>query len=864
MSSLFRSVPESSDRETSRYFTGHRRLGLAPRTDRLAAGNRSRTRAIVLLAAALVLAASPAHAQSCSSTSTLLAALPAWNVPLDRRVSLHVRDISLRDALDRVSADARIKLSYASEAIPLDNRVCAAFDSIPLGEALGLLLRGTSVFPIAAGGEHVVLTPSETPGTTEPSVHVPRILDRVVVTGSAIEAPVRRLTVAMNVVTGAQLSRYAEGNLAQALSDIVPGLWVWQSAPTSLVAHYGSIRGTSSFGSSYPKIYVDGIELANPLLITQFTPEVVERIEVIRGPQGAALYGTDAISGVINIVTRHDGANGGPRTLARSSVGAASSAFVPRSAITQDHALTVREGSGAQSGSVSFTSGGVGEYLPGAFVRHMTGNAGFRMVRSRLIATGTARIYASESADPASPLFRDSVSAARVGLVVPQSVQEYTLGGSATIVQSERWTHAIVAGFDGSRLTNLADYHSPLPSASGADLGLAGGNANLGTLRVSSIAKLGDAEKLATTLTFAGENSLLDFRSQPDTTQVTGASVTRVVQRWTSAGVAQANVSWRDAAFLTSGLRVERNDAVGSNRTLSVLPMVGVAMLRDYGPLTVKLRSAYGSGIRPATTPIRQTAWFNAGGQTRDLNLAPEEQAGIETGLDVYVGKTFGAQVTRFDQLASGLIQRVGYAMGGDQSQALSAGGYPLSQHVAPDDRRIAYVLQNVGEITNRGWEFRSELNLASLALTGTFSTVDSRVRKVASGYVGDLQVGDRMLEVPARTGSVSAAWIGGGWTSSVAASRSWDWIDYDRIALAGAFSNSSQADAELVGQELRNYWLKYSGVTRLRASLGRSLYRGLSMRLSGENLLNRQHGEPDNATVVPGRTLSFGLRATM
>ena len=773
-----------------------------------------------------------------------------------------MRDISLREALDRVSADARIRLSYASEAIPLDNRVCAAFDSIPLGEALGLLLRGTPVFPIAAGGEHVVLTPSETPGTAEPE-HVPRILDRVVVTGSAIEAPVRRLTVAMNVITGAQLSRYAEGNLAQALSDMVPGLWVWQSAPTSLVAHYGSIRGTSSFGSSYPKIYVDGIELANPLLITQFTPEVVERIEVIRGPQGAALYGTDAISGVINIVTRHDGANGGPRTLARSSVGAASSAYVPRSAITQDHAFTIREGSGAQSGSVSFTSGGVGEYLPGAFVRHATGNAGLRVVRSRLIATGTARIFASESADPSSPLFRDSVSAARAGLVIPQSVQEYTLGGSATIVQSERWTHAIVAGFDGSRLSNLADYHSPLPSASGSDVGLAGGNANLGTLRVSSIAKLGDAERLATTLTFAGENSLLDFRSQPDTTQVTGGSVSHVVRRWTSAGVAQANVSWRDAAFLTSGLRVERNDALGSNRTVSVLPMVGAAVLRDYGPLTVKLRSAYGSGIRPATTPIRETAWFNPSGQARSLNLAPEEQAGIETGLDIYVGKTFGAQVTRFDQLASGLIQRVGYAMAGDQSQAL-AGGYPPPQHVAPEDRRIAYVLQNVGEITNRGWEFRSELNIASLALSGTFSTVDSRVRKVASGYVGDLQVGDRMLEVPARTGSVSAAWIGGGWTSSVAASRSWDWIDYDRIALAGAFSNSAQADAELVGQELRNYWLKYSGVTRLRASLGRSLYRGLSATVSGENLLNRQHGEPDNATVVPGRTLSFGLRATM
>jgi outer membrane receptor protein involved in Fe transport len=751
----------------------------------------------------------------------------------------------------------------------LDSRVCASFDSIPVGEALGLLLRGAPVLPVSAGGEHVVLVPAATPGGSAKE-RIPRILDRVVVTGGAVEAPARNLTVAMNVVTGAQLSRYAEGNLAQALSDVVPGLWVWQSAPTSLLAHYGSIRGTSSFGSSYPKIYVDGIELANPLLMTQFTPEMVERIEVIRGPQGAALYGTDAISGVINIVTRHDGSNGGAATVARTAVGAAASAYVPRSAITQDHAITIREGSSAQSGSASFTSGGVGEYLPSAFARHTTGIAGFRLVRSKLIVSGTGRIFASESADPSSPLFRDSVSATRAGLVIPQSVREYTLGGSATIVQSERWTHAIVAGFDGSRLSNLPDYHTPLPSASAPDLGTVGGNANLATLRLSSIAKLGNPDNLATTLTFSGENSLLDFRSQPETTYTPtgGSTASSVVRRWTSAGVAQANVSWRDQGYLTAGLRMERNDALagGTYGTVSVLPMVGAAMVGDHGPLTIKLRSAYGRGIRPATTPIRDTGWFDPHRQSRVLDLAPEEQSGIEAGVDVFVGKTFGLQVTRFDQLASGLIQRVAYVNTQIRNEGSPPpGGYPPpTQPIGAEDRRIAYVLQNVGEITNRGWELKSDLNLARLTLSGTFSTVDSRVRQVARGYIGDLRVGDRMLEVPAKTGSFSATWTGRGWSSGIVASRSFDWIDYDRVALAGAFSNSTQTDSQLVGQELRNYWLKYSGVTRLRASLGRNLFRGFSFSVSGENLLNRQHGEPDNITVVPGRSISFGLRAIM
>jgi outer membrane receptor protein involved in Fe transport len=863
MSSHYRSVPASSARETSPFFTGLRRLKTGKGRSFV-----DPIRPLLAISFSLAALTSPAvvNAQSCTVGNSLQASLTTWSTPLDRRISLHARDISLRDALDRVASAGRIELSYASETIPLDNRICAAFDSLPLGEALGMLLRGTSVLPVSAGGEHVALAPAGTPGDQ----HIPRMLDRVVVTGNTVEASARPLTVAMNVVSGAQLSRYAEGNLGQALSDVVPGLWVWQSAPTSLLAHYGSIRGSSSFGSSYPKIYVDGIELANPLLITQFTPETIERIEVIRGPQGAALYGTDAISGVINIVTRHDGSNGGPATVVRTAVGAASSDYVPRAAITQDHAITIREGSSAQSGSASFTSGGVGEYLPGAFVRHTTGSAGFRMVRSNVIATATARLFASQSADPMSPLFRDSVSAARAGLLLPQSVQEYTLGGSATIVQNDRWTHAIVAGFDGSRLINLADYHTPLPSGTGPDLGSAGGNANLASLRVSTVGRLGNVDGLATTLTFAAENSMLDFRAQPvaATSMENGgdpSALASIVRRWTTAGVAQANLGWKDAGYFTSGFRVERNDALGNNATVSLLPMVGVAALRDVGPLTVKLRSAYGRGIRPATTPIRETTWFDPRHDGRLMDLSPEEQSGIEAGMDVFLGKSFGLQVTRFDQLASGLIQRVAYVSTESHNQGPSSGYYaPPEQPMGPGDRHIDYALQNVGEITNRGWELKSDITVGSMALSGTFSTVDSRVKQVASNYAGDLRVGDRMLEVPAKTGSFSAAWNAGGWNTFVAASHSWDWIDYDRIALAGAFSNSTQTDAQLVGQQLRNYWLQYSGLTRLRASIGRTLYRGLSFTLSGENLLDRQHGEPDNVTVVPGRTLSLGLRAAM
>jgi hypothetical protein len=36
-----------------------------------------------------------------------------------------------------------------------------------------------------------------------------------------------------------------------------------------------------------------------------------------------------------------------------------------------------------------------------------------------------------------------------------------------------------------------------------------------------------------------------------------------------------------------------------------------------------------------------------------------------------------------------------------------------------------------------------------------------------------------------------------------------------------------------------------------------------MTFSVDGENLLNEQRGEPDNITVLPGRTISAGLRVS-
>lgn len=801
-----------------------------------------------------------------------------WPSPLDRVVSFHAVDIELRDALDRLAASTRLRLSYSAEALPLDRRACVSVDAAPLGDVLVALLRGAGVEPRAVGVDHVALAPVYVGGRAAAESVVPRAaptLDPVVVKGSANEGRQRPLAVAMDVLTGADIERTSfTGALSQAFDGAVPGLWVWEQPPSSLFARYGSIRGASSFGASYPKVYVDGIEVANSLLVTHLTPGMIERLEVIRGPQGAALYGTDAMSGVINIITRTDGpTDGGVSIDVRSDVGTAGTDFSSQTAVAQRYAVALHVGSSTRSGALGLTASSVGAYLPDAYSRQMTLTGAGRVVGSRSILSGTMRVVAMDSRTPVNPVLSalGSVAPDLSEASFPQSLRQYTLGTTATFMDGERWTHSAVLGLDGYRLRGVGVTNEVgwVPSAVDPDVRDANGSANRATLRMSSVGRWGSSERASASLTLAAEHSVLRQESVETIAYAPGGPVDAygqaAIREWrTNTGfTAQANTAFRDVLHLTTGLRLERNGGFLAADHWTLLPMLGAAVVRDHGDVSVKLRAAYGQGIRPPRTPMRGTMWTHSPGQSTAQSggtsiasstgqptspLDPERQSGIEAGVDLFIGRALTFRITRFDQLASGLSQRVAVAV-------------DTSQLSAPGLRRVGYAHQNVGEIENHGWEMEGSITHRSLSLSGTLSLVDSRVRAVAPGYSGDLRPGDRMLGVPARTMGLTATWQRGRSSLSVSGVRAADWVNYDRIALASASMDGALSPEEL-GVWLRGFWRTYDGVTRIRAMMSRDVGRGISLVLTGDNLLDRQRGEPDNITIVPGRTLTVGMRA--
>ncbi|RMX04859.1 TonB-dependent receptor [Corticibacter populi] len=136
-----------------------------------------------------------------------------------------------------------------------------------------------------------------------------KALSEVVVSASGFEQEIKKAPASITVVTREQLENNRTTTLAEALSE-VEGVDVGTSVDKMGNPNI-SIRG---MGQDYTLILVDGKRQGAAGALgpngfegysAAFLPPVaaIERIEVIRGPM-STLYGSDAMGGVINIITR--------------------------------------------------------------------------------------------------------------------------------------------------------------------------------------------------------------------------------------------------------------------------------------------------------------------------------------------------------------------------------------------------------------------------------------------------------------------------------------------------------------------------------------------------------------------------------
>jgi TonB-dependent starch-binding outer membrane protein SusC len=171
-----------------------------------------------------------------------------------------------------------------------------------------------------AFGQQAVTVPAGDSVTLDMALSAVAIpLEALVVTATGEEQRVKELGNAVSTVPAAKITLEAPvTNVADLLNSRAPGVQVITSGGTTGAGTRIRIRGASSLSlTNEPILVVDGIRVDNdpnsgsigvggqvPSRINDFNPGDIEDIEVVKGPSAAALYGTDAANGVIQIRTK--------------------------------------------------------------------------------------------------------------------------------------------------------------------------------------------------------------------------------------------------------------------------------------------------------------------------------------------------------------------------------------------------------------------------------------------------------------------------------------------------------------------------------------------------------------------------------
>src|SRR5213596_2964168 len=172
-------------------------------------------------------------------------------------------------------------------------------------------------------------------------------LDAIVITGTPGGEQWRAIGNAMSSIDASEaLQRSAAPNLAALLEARAPGVIVTPGTGRVGAGPTIQIRGRSSLSlSNEPLLYVDGVRVNNAVntgppgstapgglslgsqnsqvaaRLNDIDPDDIERIEIIKGPAAATIYGTEAARGVIQVITKR-GASGRTQWTAKVEEGA--------------------------------------------------------------------------------------------------------------------------------------------------------------------------------------------------------------------------------------------------------------------------------------------------------------------------------------------------------------------------------------------------------------------------------------------------------------------------------------------------------------------------------------------------------------
>ena len=450
-------------------------------------------------------------------------------------------------------------------------------------------------------------------------------LDTVVVSATRIPTPQSQLANSITVVSSDDIAAMQLRTLPDVL-NVVPGLNVVQS---------GGVGGQTSVfmrgaNSNHVKVIVDGIDVSDPSSSNaafdfgNFPTGDIERVEILRGPQ-SGLYGSDAIGGVINVITK---AGSGPAQFTASVEGGSFDTF-------------------NQIGSLS---GSIDRFHYNATIEHL--HSGETPVTPLdLLLPGEKRIddyYDNLTAS--TKLGFDVTDSLDLGLVARYTDTHLRLTGENEDNFPDDFPDPSQSSNDTIQYyTRLTVHNVAFDGALDHTLGVAYGNI-----------KSNDSSPDDGPSAFAGNRLKVDWQGAiklaPEQTAVIGAehqrdAISEPISAGTSinSGYGELQSHFGQSFYDTVSVRYDDNDRFGSKVTYRFAPAF---LIPQTG---TKLKASVGSGFKaPTLSEMFQSfpPFFFA-----NPNLKPETSLGWDAGFEqALLGDSLRAGVTYFRNHIKNLI----------------------------------------------------------------------------------------------------------------------------------------------------------------------------------------------------------------
>lgn len=562
-------------------------------------------------------------------------------------------------------------------------------------------------------------------------------LPEVVVTATRTGVSVDELGVSATVITSEQIEQRKATDVLDVLRD-VPGVTIVQSGSRGALTELYT-RGTES---NHTLVLIDGVkvnEAGGGFDWSSITTDNIERIEIIRGPQ-SALYGSDAMGGVVHIITKRG--EGPPRLTVSTAHGGHSES----GRYTGEQRATLSGGTSWAGYSLSFSRIDDLGTLPvknDYWNNTLSGRLDLYPME-KMDITLTARATQSRFSIPTEN-GGDLPDRIFPGLDPDQHQErvDFVGGIGARLEVFPWWEHVIHAGLH--RLDQKFSDRPNLESAFDAPPGSHTSSLETRTTfdyHTNLKFPVYGPVRSVLTVGYSYDHEALDLdalstlRFGPLPFGVFSSTESKEATRFNHAYYLQDQLTIFDRLHLTGGFRVEDNSSYG----IEVNPRGSLAY--ELKETSTKIRGAVGTGIKEPTFLEN----FGGFGTVGNPNLKPERSFSWEVGVDQYLlNKRLLVGVTYFRNHLEDLI-------------AFVPTPFPPPPVLPPN-------YFNIQEAETWGIEFSARVDLAKgFTLGGTYTFLDTEV--LNDGGLGNLffAKGEKLLRRPNHTGSFFVNWLWKPW----------------------------------------------------------------------------------------------------